>query len=128
MIDLKVVESIHNILIDRFGGIKGIRDLGSLEAALARPLATFDKIDLYPSTIEKASSLFESLIINHPFIDGNKRIAHVLMRIILLQDGIDISASQEEKYKFVISASKGEYRFDEIRKWLNDHLTKKNEP
>lgn len=55
MIDLKTVESIHAILIDRFGGSKGIRDLGSLQAALARPHSTFDQIDLYPNPIDKAS-------------------------------------------------------------------------
>jgi len=128
MIDLKTVESIHNILIDRFGGSKGIRDKGSLEASLARPYATFDKKDLYPETIDKAAAIFESIIINHPFVDGNKRISYVLMRIILLHGNLDIIASQEEKYNFVLSASKGESRYDEIRKWLSNHVTKKNEP
>ena len=122
MIDIKTAESIHNILIDSFGGSKGIRDPRSLEAALARPFATFDQKDLYPSTIEKASALFESLIINHPFIDGNKRISYVLMRIILLQDNLDISATEDDKYKFVVSASKGEYRFEDIKKWLLAHV------
>jgi len=128
MIDIKTVESIHNILIDRFGGSKGIRDMGALEAALARPLATFDQIDLYPGAIDKASALFESLIINHPFIDGNKRISYVVMRIILLQSNMDISASQDEKYNFVINASQGRYRFDEIKKWLTENVTKNSEP
>lgn len=122
MIDLKTAESIHNILIDKFGGSRGVRDSGSLEAALARPFATFDQNDLYPTTIDKAAALFESLIINHPFVDGNKRIAYVLMRLELLQGNLDIEASQEEKYIFVISASKGESRFDEIKEWLNEHI------
>ncbi len=128
MIDLKTAESIHNILIDKFGGSKGIRDIGSLQAALARPYATFDQNDLYPTSIDKASALFESIIINHPFVDGNKRISYVLMRIILLRDNLDISASQNEKYNFVISASKGEFRYDEIKQWLLDHVVTKNEP
>jgi len=128
MIDLKTAESIHNILIDKFGGSKGIRDIGALQAALARPYATFDQNDLYPTSIDKASALFESIIINHPFVDGNKRISYVLMRIILLQDNLDIVASQIEKYNFVISASKGESRYDEIKQWLKDHIVTKNEP
>ncbi len=128
MIDLKTAESIHNILIDKFGGSKGIRDIGSLQAALARPYATFDQKDLYPTSIDKASALFESIIINHPFVDGNKRISYVLMRIILLHDNLDIVASQSEKYNFVISASKGESRYDEIKQWLKDHIVTKNEP
>ena len=77
MIDLKTVESIHNILIDKFGGSKGIRDIGSLEASLARPYATFDQKDLYPTIVDKAAAIFESIIINHPFIDCNKRTSYL---------------------------------------------------
>ena len=125
MIDTKTAESIHNILIDKFGGSKGIRDIGALEASLARPYATFDQKDLYTTTVEKAAAIFESLIINHPFVDGNKRISYVLMRLILLEDNLDIVASQNEKYAFVISASKGEFRIDQIKDWLKLHTTKK---
>jgi death-on-curing protein len=80
---------------------------------------------LYPQTIDKAAALFESLIINHPFIDGNKRISYVLMRLVLLDDHLDIKATQDEKYEFVISASKGEFRFEEILTWLQNHVVKK---
>ena len=123
--EVATVEKIHNILIDKFGGSKGIRDIGALEASLARPFSTFDKKDLYPTSIEKASAIFESLIINHPFVDGNKRISYVLMRLILMEDHLDIIATQNEKYEFVIAASKGEFRFDEIKNWLSLHVAKK---
>ncbi len=126
MIDVSTAESIHHILIDTYGGTKGIRDMGALEAALARPYASFDKNDLYPDPIDKAAAVFESMIINHPFIDGNKRISYVLMRLVLLQNNFDISASLHEKYEFVISASKGESRFNEIKAWLKNHLVTKN--
>nr|WP_294789150.1 type II toxin-antitoxin system death-on-curing family toxin [uncultured Flavobacterium sp.] len=124
MISLKEVEIIHNILIDKFGGSKGIRDLGLLESALARPFATFDNNDLYSNPIEKAAAILESIAINHPFIDGNKRTAYTLMRLILLEYQFDITASQEEKYNLVISVSTGEYRFDEIKKWIELNLKK----
>ena len=124
MISIKETEIIHNILIDKFGGSKGIRDIGLLESALARPFATFDNNDLYPSPIEKASAILESIVINHPFIDGNKRIAYTLMRLILLENGLDIVASQKAKYDLVISASIGEYRFDEIKSWIQSNLKK----
>ena len=124
MIDEKTAINIHNILIDKFGGTKGIRDINSLNSALARPYVTFDQKDLYPTEIEKAAALFESLIINHPFIDGNKRISYVLMRLILMENNLDILATQEEKYKMVISASKGEFRLNEIINWLKEHLVK----
>lgn len=126
MIELKTVESIHHILIDKFGGAKGIRDQGALEASLARPYATFDQEDLYLTAIEKAAAVFESIIINHPFIDGNKRTAYVLMRLLLMADNITVIASQQEKYAFVISASEGKLRFNEITEWLTTHTSHKN--
>jgi len=122
MIDLRRANYVHDKLIDEFGGSKGIRDLGGLEAALHRPYATFDGIDLYPTAIEKAAAIFESLIINHPFIDGNKRIAYVLMRLTLLENNFDIAASQKEKYEMTISASKGEIGFDQIKQWLSQRI------
>ena len=161
MIELKDVLNIHNILIYKFGGSKGIRDSGLLESAINRPFATFDKHDLYPSPAEKAAAILESILywmligfrmetyltasyavvddvivyrnlhangmINHPFVDGNKRSAYVLMRLILLDNGFDIVANQDEKYKMVISASKGDLRYDDIRNWIQTRLIKKNE-
>lgn len=124
MISVKEVEIIHNILIDKFGGTKGIRDIGLLESALARPFATFDNTDLYSNVVEKASAILESIAINHPFVDGNKRIAYTLMRLFLLENGLDIIASQGEKYDLVISVSKGEVRFDEIKSWIESRLKK----
>ena len=122
MIDLGTAEKLHNILIDKFGGSKGIRDKGSLLAALARPYASFDQHDLYPSATEKAAAVFESIIINHPFIDGNKRIAYLLLRLTMLESGYDISATQDEKYDMTIAASKGDIRIEEIKSWISDKL------
>jgi death-on-curing protein len=125
MIRLNDVLNIHDILIDKFGGTKGVRDQGALESAINRPYATFGELDLYPSQIEKAAAIFESVLINHPFLDGNKRTAYVLMKLILLEDGLDIYADQDEKYQMVISASKGDIRFAEIVKWLQNRIKKK---
>lgn len=124
MISVAQAEQIHNVLIEKFGGLTGIRDLAGLEAALARPYATFDQHELYPEPIDKAAAVFESLVINHPFMDGNKRISYVLMRLTLLENGFDIVASQDEKHEMVIAASKGEIRFDEIRKWIGGKILK----
>ena len=122
MISIKEVEVIHSILISKFGGSGGIRDMQLLESALARPYATFDNKDLYTTPIEKASAILESIAINHPFIDGNKRTAYTLMRLILLDHELDIKATQNEKYDLVISVSKGEFRFDEIKNWLESKI------
>jgi death-on-curing protein len=74
MISVSEAIYIHDILIERFGGSTGIRDVGLLESALARPFQTFNGVDLYPESIEKAAALIESILNNHPFVDGNKRI------------------------------------------------------
>ncbi len=123
MISVRDAEIIHHTLIEKYGGSKGIRDLGLLESALARPFATFSGRDLYLTPIDKASAIFESLVTNHPFIDGNKRIAYTLMRLLLLENNLDIQATRDEKYDLVISASKGESRFNEIREWIEAKIT-----
>ena len=126
MITLKEVESIHEVLIDKFGGSKGIRDRGILESAINRPFQTFDQNELYPLPVDKAAAMFESIISNHAFVDGNKRTAYVLMRLILMENDLDIYADQNEKYKFVISAAKGEIKFDKIREWLTNHIRQRS--
>ncbi|MFD1255322.1 type II toxin-antitoxin system death-on-curing family toxin [Mucilaginibacter terrae] len=114
MITVAFAKQLHSILIDEYGGAKGLRDIAALEAALAIPFATFDQQDLYFTPLEKAAALLESLIINHPFIDGNKRIAYTLMRYLLLENGQDISSDEQTKYDMVIAASTGVMRYDDI--------------
>jgi len=121
VIPIKEVEQIHKLLIDTFGGSHGIRDLPALESALARPFQTFDNKELYLTPVDKAASLIESILKNHPFIDGNKRTGYVLARLRLLQNGQDINASEQEKYDFVINIASGKMRFEEIASWLEKH-------
>jgi death on curing protein len=122
MIEVSEVEKIHNILIDRFGGAKGVRDKGILESAIGRPFQTFDGKDLYPDPVEKAAAIFESIVSNHPFVDGNKRTAYVLLRLVLKRNQLDIKVGQDVKYDFVIKAAKGELTFDQIKAWILDNL------
>jgi death-on-curing protein len=122
MIEVSEVEKIHNILIDRFGGAKGVRDKGILESAIGRPFRTFGGKDLYPDPVEKAAAIFESIVSNHPFVDGNKRTAYVLLRLVLKRNQLDIKVGQDVKYDFVIKAAKGELTFDKIREWIRDNL------
>lgn len=121
MIDIEEVEKIHDILIERFGGGKGIRDIGLLESSIHRPFQTFDGQELYPTPIDKAAAIFESIITNHPFIDGNKRTAYVLMRLMLKTNGLDIQVSQNKKYDFVIKAASGAFTFEQIRFWIESN-------
>ncbi|MHC1776873.1 MAG: type II toxin-antitoxin system death-on-curing family toxin [Lentimicrobium sp.] len=120
MITQKDVLVIHKLLIDQFGGSHGLRDEGSLNSAINRPFATFNQLELYPEPIEKAAAIIESIIMNHPFIDGNKRTGYVLARLILLKSGLDIKATQQEKYEMVIAVSKGEWKMEQIKDWLTE--------
>lgn len=118
MISFEEVIEIHNKTIDRFGGKNNIRDTALLESALNRPFATFDGIDLYPSIIEKSAAVAESIIKNHPFHDGNKRIGYIILRATLRKNNIDISTTEDEKYNFIIAIAEGKLDFDEIVEWL----------
>lgn len=104
------------------GGRAGIRDRFILESAAGRPYHTFGGRDLYLMGKDKAAALFESLIANHPFIDGNKRTAYVLLRLLLLEAGLDLRSTENEKYEFVIQSASGKLSFQEIKEWLSDSV------
>lgn len=118
MISEKEALEIHAILIEEFGGGNGVRDKELLDSALKRPYQTFDGKELYSSPIDKAAAILESIVKNHPFTDGNKRTGYVLARLLLMEHQLDIHADQNQKYKFVISISKGELTYDQIKDWL----------
>ena len=122
MISIQETVYIHNLLIKTFGGSSGVRDFQALESALSRPFQKFDNVELYPSIIEKAASLLESLLANHPFVDGNKRTGYVLMRLFLKKNGMDIIADEETKYQFVVDVASGVKRYADILIWLEDYV------
>ncbi len=124
MIQYEDVLNIHEFLINKFGGSHGIRDERLLESALARPFQTFDQVDLHKSNIKKAAALIESIVTNHPFIDGNKRTGYVLMRLFLMENNLDISADQNEKYEFVTAIASGNISYDQIVEWIQSHIVK----
>ncbi|MEW6739105.1 MAG: type II toxin-antitoxin system death-on-curing family toxin [Nitrospirota bacterium] len=115
---------IHSRLIDETGGSHGVRDLGLLQAAVSRPKATFGGKDLYLDIFHKAASLMESLIKNHPFIDGNKRTAITSVGIFLQRNGWLLETSQKELERFVISVAAGNASFDDIVKWFKQYSSK----
>ena len=121
MISTKEILTIHKELIDNFGGSHGVRDLTLLESALARPFQTYDNTDLYKTSLDKAAALIESLLINHPFIDGNKRTGYTALRLFLMQHGLDFTASQTSRYDFVIAIAAGDLKFEGILLWLTDN-------
>ena len=125
MISVKQTLLIHERAIKIYGGSNGVRDQGGLESALARPFQTFGGEELYQSFEEKAAAIAESIIINHPFVDGNKRTGYILMEAILKFGNINIISSDDEIYKMIIDISTGNLRFDDIVIWLKANTAKK---
>lgn len=125
MILIEDILILHELSLQDYGGASGIRDMGMLESAISRPFQTFDGLDLYPSVIEKAAALGESLIINHPFVDGNKRTGMLAMLSFLSEHGISVTASKDSLYTFIISISSGETGFEEIVAWLKQNSARR---
>jgi death-on-curing protein len=109
---------IHARLIAESGGTHGIRDLGLFISAVKRPKATFDRQDLYPDVFSKAVALFDSLIRNHPFLDGNKRTAITAASLFLLRNGYQITASNEALTMFTMVGAKAELSIEAITRWF----------
>lgn len=125
MIVIEDVVALHRKSIIDFGGSHGIREVGLLESAIARPFQTFGGEDLYATIFEKAAALGESLIINHSFVDGNKRTGVLAMVSLLIEQGFYFTASSKDLYNFVISISTGSISFKEIVEWPKNNTKTK---
>lgn len=112
---------IHYRLIETTGGSHGVRDLGALQAAAARPRATFEGDDLYPDLLAKAAALMESIIKNHPFVDGNKRTAITAAGVFLQRNGCLLEATQDELYRFTMAMAVGRAKVKDVDEWLRTH-------
>lgn len=108
------VKIMHEILIRRFGGAKGVRDSKLLEAAIFRPQSGY-----YADTISEAAALFESLLINHPFVDGNKRIAFAAMDVFLRINGYKLNIDSKEAYQAIMTMLENQsLDVNDIDQWL----------
>ncbi len=112
---------LHNQLISETGGSSGLRDESLLDSALNAPFQTFDGEDVYPSLQQKAARLCFSLVKNHPFIDGNKRIGAHAMLVFLALNGIDLQYSQEEFSDIIIQLAAGEIELTDLLHWILIH-------
>ena len=112
--------AIHERLIEKFGGSPGIRDMGLLESALFRPQTVY-----YADLAQMSAALFESLISNHAFVDGNKRAAYFISDVFLRLNGWKLSVSSDNGYNFIVgSLEQGLCDFDHILPWIQQHLVK----
>jgi death-on-curing protein len=117
----KQVLYLYQQIIQQSGGTIGLRDEGLLESAVYRPQASFGGQDLYPDVFSKAAALGHSIISNHPFVDGNKRVGFEAMRLMLRLNGCDIRASFQTKYAFVMGIARGKLTEQAIADWLKHH-------
>lgn len=112
---------LHQVMAEATGGDIGVRDDDLLESAIENIYATFDGVELYPSKEEKAARLGYSLISNHAFVDGNKRIGMYIMISFLELNGIKIDASNADVVRLGLSVASGNANYDDILNWINEH-------
>ncbi len=111
--------AIHRALIERFGGPAGVRDLGLLESALFRPRTGY-----YRDLAEMAAALFESLLMNHPFVDGNKRVAFFATDVFLRMNGYRLVVEPNAAHQFLIGLlNENRCDYAELLPWIREHVT-----
>lgn len=115
---LEQILFIHEDQIDRYGGSQGLRDLALLESAVFRPQTTFGGFDLYRTLFDKAASLMHSLILNHPFIDGNKRTGMVSTFVFLELNGYRAKIEQDEVITTAMEIESKKFNIEKIADWL----------
>ena len=121
-VNLGEVVDLHRALLEATGGAPGIRDLGALDSAIAQPKATFGGVDLYPTLVEKAAALCFSLVSNHPFVDGNKRVGHAAMETFLVLNGGEIDAPVDAQERLMLDLAAGQIDRAQLTNWLFGHL------
>lgn len=112
---------LHQIMAEATGGDVGVRDEALLESAIETIYSTFDGVELYPTKEEKAAKLGYSLISNHAFVDGNKRIGMYIMLSFLELNGIKLDASNDDVYRLGMAVADGSADNAAVLKWIHEH-------
>lgn len=119
-----VVLAIHLRQLAEHGGDMGVRDRGLLESALARPRNLLAYAETEPDLAALAASYAYGIAQNHPFIDGNKRTAYVVCRTFLKINGVDLTASQADKYLTFLRLAQGDLTEEDLAAWIREHMAK----
>jgi death-on-curing protein len=119
------VVHLHQRIIQQSGGAGGLRDEGALRSAIDQPRMTFGGEELYTTLIAKASAIGFSIIQNHPFVDGNKRIGHAATEVFLLLNGEEIDATVDEQESIILQIAAGAMKREDFATWLAEHTTTK---
>ena len=117
------VLDLHERLLAASGGASGVRDLGALESAVSQPHAAFGGQDLYPDLVAKASALGYSLVMNHAFVDGNKRVGHAAMETFLVLNGHEIRCGVDEQERIILQLAAGDLSRNAFTEWVRLHTT-----
>jgi death on curing protein len=119
---LPEVLEIHRRIVAQSGGAPGVRDLGAVESAVAQPAMTFDGKDLYPTIAGKAGAICFSLVMNHPFVDGNKRVGHAAMETFLILNGYELRADVDDAERTILRLAAGQLTRDVLVEWVTTHV------
>lgn len=121
-LSLAEVLELHQTVLERWGGASGIRDINALESALAQPRQSFGGAELYSDLATKAAALCYSLVLNHPFVDGNKRIGHAAMEVFLLLNGHELHAPVDEQEQLMLQLAAGNLKREAFAEWVKQHM------
>lgn len=121
-LSIEQVLELHGALVRAFGGAPALRDRGSLESALARPAMTFGGEDLYPDVAAKAAALMHSLVLNHPFVDGNKRIGAACAEFFLERNDYELRAGDDEFEQLTLAVAEGKVEIEALTIWFRQRL------
>ena len=122
-LSLEELLELHRLALQQTGGLEGVRDLGGLESAVAQPQMTFGGQDLYPCLPTKAAALGFSLVCNHPFLDGNKRVGHLAMEVFLVLKGQELVAGVDEQERVIVRLAAGELSREEVAEWFRSRIS-----
>lgn len=125
-LSLVQVLDLHGRQIRAFEGSEGLRDRGALESAVARPAMTFGGEDLYPEAADKAAALMHSLVMNHAFVDGNKRIGASAAELFLELNGYRLAALDEELEQITLTVARGELDADALAIWFRQRISRED--
>jgi death-on-curing protein len=120
-VSLGEVLELHRRILEETGGGAGVRNLAALESALAQPRMTLGGQDLYPELADKAAALGFSLIQNHPFVDGNKRVGHAALETLLMLNGFQLAGSIDEAERTILQVAAGQLKREAFTEWVRVH-------
>ena len=116
------VLDLHRRVIEQSGGAEGVRDLGSIESAVVQPQMTFGGDELYQTIESKATALCFSLVMNHPFMDGNKRVGHAAMETFLVMNGFELSADVDDAENVILNLAAGDLSREQLLEWVGANV------